>query len=232
MWKYWWTTGEFWREVEFINGIEQTDASLSCEASSGDWNFDGEQRLHGCQICQPIRLDNEKGVERLGEWTWYHGNGTPERNARYLNGELNGAWSRFFDDGSMMMSGRFEQGKADGEWLGQYRGSASPFSGSYSQDHPDGKWSVFQNGARAVTGQYENGKRRGEWVWFYPSGKTQKPRAIFRWSQRRTWTRYYEGGKPREVGAFKKGKRQGKWLWYDATGATQRSADYVMGKEM
>ena len=31
MWKYWWTTGEFWREVEFINGIEQTDASLSCE---------------------------------------------------------------------------------------------------------------------------------------------------------------------------------------------------------
>ena len=124
LWKYWWSSGEFWKEVQFIDGVEQSAAPLACESIEGDWAFDGEQREMGCQICQP-KTYVEDGLERLGVWSWYHGNGKPERIANFERGQLNGQWERFFDNGQSMMVGDYEKDPS-GQWRRPISSRRSP----------------------------------------------------------------------------------------------------------
>ena len=162
-WETFWSTGEAWRDVEYVAGEEQTQAAQACSEMAGDWTADGEKRTLGCMVCR-ARDDDSVDMVAMGVWTFWHPSGGIEKQGALLEGRPHGEWKYFHDNGAVMMQGVFDGGVESGPWRGQWRNGAPRFEGHYAGGKPEGTWtSWLTDGGVLSQGRYEHGEKTGVW---------------------------------------------------------------------
>ncbi len=162
-WKTYWSTGEPWRDVEWVNGEEQDDAAKTCTRWGGVWSADGEKRTLGCLVCR-ARPDDSIELLAVGVWTFWHPGGGIEKQGALAEGKPSGGWKYFHDNGAVMMRGAFDGGVEVGAWTGAYRSGQLRFEGAYVEGKPDGLWtSWLTDGGVLSVGRYEKGVKVGAW---------------------------------------------------------------------
>jgi antitoxin component YwqK of YwqJK toxin-antitoxin module len=173
-WKEFWATGEPWREVEYIDDLEASDAAASCAQRGGRWVRDGSARRLGCEVCKP-EPDDSISIVGVGFWQWWFPNGALEREGSLADGKPVGEWRSFFDNGQLKTRGSYAAGKEQGEWTGFYRDGQVRFRGRYKNGLAEGNWESFHaNGKTLSRGAYNAGKRVGAWVYFDRDGKREE----------------------------------------------------------
>ena len=162
-WEMFWSTGEAWRQAEFVHGREQDEAAKSCSRMGGVWTPDGEQRTLGCVVCR-ARPEDLVELVGIGLWTYWHPSGGVEKQGFLVEGKPAGEWKFFHDTGEVMMRGHFDGGVEAGPWMGGYRTGQPRFEGAYADGQPDQLWTswLIDGGVMSV-GRYANGKKVFEW---------------------------------------------------------------------
>lgn len=162
-WKTFWSTGEAWRDVEYVEGVDQDAAAKSCVEMGGVWKADGENRSLGCLVCR-AREDDSIDAVPMGVWTFWHPSGGIEKQGPLFEGKPVGTWKYFHDNGSVMMQGTFDGGVEEGPWSGSWRNGQKRFEGAYLGGKPDGLWtSWLADGGVMSEGRYARGEKVGAW---------------------------------------------------------------------
>lgn len=162
-WKTFWSTGEAWRDVEYVAGQDQDVAARQCTEYRGAWTADGEKRTLGCVVCR-AREDDTIELVPIGVWTFWHPSGGIEKQGRLQDGKPTGEWKYFYDNGAVMMQGVLDGGVENGPWRGNWRNGAQRFEGAYVEGQPEGPWtSWLQDGGVMSAGRYAHGVKVGEW---------------------------------------------------------------------
>jgi antitoxin component YwqK of YwqJK toxin-antitoxin module len=162
-WQTFWSTGEPWREVEYVRGRDQDDAASTCGRLAGVWSADGEQRTLGCLVCR-ARPEDQIELVGVGVWTYWHPSGGIEKQGALVEGKQSGEWVFFHDNGGVMMRGHFDGGVEIGAWSGAYRTGQPRFEGAYADGLPDQTWTSWSpDGGVMSVGRYVAGKKVGEW---------------------------------------------------------------------
>lgn len=162
-WQEYFSTGEPWRKVTYVDGVEAGAAAEACRRWQGTWEADGEQRTLGCLVC---RVGPEDAVTQVGvgRWVSWHPSGAVEKEGELVEGKPHGPWRFFYDNGLPMLEGSFREGVEEGRWLGAYRNGQPRFRGAYRAGHPEGEWTSFHpDGGVLSVGRYHLGQKQGRW---------------------------------------------------------------------
>lgn len=163
-WRTFWSTGEPWREVTYVNGREVGEAE-ACARVRGQWAPDAEKRALGCLVCR-AKEDDAIDLVGVGVWTFWHPNGAVEKQGPLVEGRPQGEWRYFHDNGAEMMRGGFDGGVEWGRWSGAYRDGQKRFEGDYLAGRSTGVWtSWLPDGGLLSQGRYEQGLKVGAWLY-------------------------------------------------------------------
>src|SRR5262249_40523285 len=174
VWQEFGASGEPWRAVTYVEGLEDGPAPAACARVDGDWVADGEKRVLGCQVCR-VKPDDTIVKVGVGRWTFWHPNGAIEKQGDLVEGKQQGTWSFFYDNGQKMLAGDFRGGEEEGRWTGCYREGQPRFRGAYLDGAPVGEWtSFYPDGKPLSVGRYDRGKKAGRWTYYGKSGKTDE----------------------------------------------------------
>jgi antitoxin component YwqK of YwqJK toxin-antitoxin module len=162
-WQEFWSTGEPWRQVVYVDDVEQSGPAEACFEKQGTWLADGEKRALGCQVCR-ARPDDTVEQVGVGVWTFWHPSGEIEKQGSLEEGRPQGTWRFFHDNGRPMLEGTFVGGAEEGQWTGYYRDGTVRFKGRYAAGQPVGEWTSFAADAGVISeGSYDGGAKVGRW---------------------------------------------------------------------
>lgn len=234
-WFQWWPSGRFWRTVEYVNGVEDSEPARACFASGGKWISDDTERALGCQVCRSTKDDAKGPVEQLkiGVWTWWHTSAAVEKQGAFVLGKREGEWRSWFDNGQLMLVTTYKADAPQGAARGFFREGKKRFEGTYANGVEEGEWTTWHSdGSIAAIGRYSAGKKTGRWKYNYPGGTLKEEGDYDAGQPAGTWTSYHPNGAKASQGAYVGGKRDGEWMYWRPDGGAWRTERLVAGKRI
>lgn len=130
-----------------------------------------------------------------GSFAYYHPNGYPQKNGRYINNKEDGLWLSFHYNGMMSDSTVYILGQLTGTALGWHENGNQSYSSVYEEDGSAVSITWFDNGQPMQAGKLQNNKKQGRWQYFQKNGTIA---AKEDYEQDRLVNRIYydEAGKP------------------------------------
>ena len=119
-------------------------------------------------------FDGEKAEEKINYFS--DGGTTAEISSKGLtikNGNIKiGQWNFYHKDGSKKSRGRYDNNKKNGEWVYWYKSGDKENAGVFNDDLKNGKWEGWYfSGQKFYERSYVLDKKEGEWIWWYSNGK-------------------------------------------------------------
>ena len=121
---------------------------------------------------------SEAGADLTVEWYDPETKMVKKSEGRQEYGREEGQWSYFHENGSLERQGSFVSGMKSGVWTGWYPNGAVMRRGSFVGDQPDGLWEEFHpTGVISARTSWANGQIIGKQQRFYPDGgiRTETP---------------------------------------------------------
>ena len=106
------------------------------------------------------------GKQQIGQWTYYHANGTRKALGSWVADKQDGPWQWWYSDGSPQFAGSYaDHGLRTGVWRSWHPGGSRASEGTYRDDRQVGVWTYWhpQQGVSA-SGTFAAGVKHGYWL--------------------------------------------------------------------
>lgn len=125
------------------------------------------------------------GKKRIGEWTYYHKDGTTQMlEENYIDGVLNGVFKIFYEDGKLTKLVHFKDGKLHGNSKKYSPKSILIEDVNYVNGELHGHASFYEdNGNLKQKGLYEEDLKVGVWE-FFEDGKLSESKEVKVWKEK------------------------------------------------
>ncbi|MCB9733126.1 MAG: toxin-antitoxin system YwqK family antitoxin [Deltaproteobacteria bacterium] len=251
-WKTWWRSGEYWRDVEYKDGVEVGTGRSDCDAMRGEWLTESDERFAGCRVCrwdagEAKAADGAPTQEEPTSSGGDDANGTaatpptaptektPTDVAVERKGDVRfeqeAHWTFWHDNGQKEKEGTFRDGEASGRWTFWYPDGQVMFDGGFEDGQEQGPWSgYYPDGAKRFGGEYEKGKPAGAWQTWGPTGKPHSAGEYDAKGEKTgRWTYFYDDGTKKDEGEFAADEEVGTWTSYWPNGQKKGEGAFDKG---
>ena len=98
-----------------------------------------------------VRIEASKAIgeaTKVGEWKYFHSNGTVAQSGTYIRGEEEGTFSWWYPHGRLRARGAYRAGAPDGQWTWWHPGGEKQTSGTYAMGTETGTWNVWDTAGK------------------------------------------------------------------------------------
>jgi antitoxin component YwqK of YwqJK toxin-antitoxin module len=204
------------------------EANFNNDQLHGVWQVtDGKNR----KVCT---LNFQDGKSH-GKSTWYHPNGTMQREIPYVDGDIDGKVIEYGTDGKELMTETFIAGRRLSLKTEYYAPKVKQSEGFVLLPKEVVKPNLdFWNGVANYTiiGKEGTPLRHGQWTWFYKTGR-MKMQGEYKNDEadgKMAW--WYENGQKQLEGEYVAGKEQGPFVWFHPNGMKMTTGQYENGHQV